>query len=316
MGMSKPKDLRDGAGAPVPPASPASSEQPTPAAPEAPRPADTDSAVTPPQAEKAPRRSPESARQMPSRSQDPFRFRVGPAAMALVMIAVLQPWGIPGFIVDTLSDFVPLPVHGAPLPSAIAEHITMLLMALGAIYGFKRLFPRIDFGLHLPTGRSYVATAILLGFLFGIVMALVDHAPDIFLHRVPREYSSGYGVDMSGWLAYFGILVGPTEEIPFRSLVVGYLAMSMPGRLRFRGLEMNGAGVVVASIFAAGFGVYALLSSYFPIAVGQILYFFVWNVVLAYWFEKSRSVLAPIIGHNVALLTWQALTFWLVLAFR
>jgi hypothetical protein len=309
MGMSKPKDLRDGGSAPAPAAEPPPAP-PVPAPTSEPEPAQTVPVVsTPPQYATAGIRAPAPV-------EDRFRFRFVPALVALLMIAVLMPWGVPGFIVDTLSDFVPLPVHGGPLPSAIASHITMLLLALGAIYLLKRWIPRIDFGLHLPTGRSYVATAIILGLLIGIVMALVDHAPDILLHRAPREYGSGYGIDMSGWLAYYGLLVGPTEEIPFRSLVVGYLAMSMPGRVHFRGFEMNGAGVVVAAIFAIGSGAYALLSSYLLVALGQIFYVFVWNVALAYWFEKSRSILAPIIGHNVALVTWQALTFGLVLTYR
>src|SRR5262249_2033267 len=109
---------------------------------------------------------------------------------------------------------------------------------------------------------------------------------------------------------------GPTEEIPYRSLLVTYLTLRMPGKLRYRGFEMNGAGVVVAAIFASGFGLPALITQPIPVAVGQILYVFFGNIVLAHLLEKSGSLLAPAIGHNVALLTWQSLVFTMVKAWR
>jgi hypothetical protein len=79
---------------------------------------------------------------------------------------------------------------------------------------------------------------------------------------------------------------------------------------------MNGAGVVVAVIFASGFGLIALITQPVLIAIGQILYVFFGNLVLAYLFEKSGSVLAPIVGHNVALFTWQSLVFAMLRAWR
>jgi hypothetical protein len=218
--------------------------------------------------------------------------------------------------VDTLSDLIPLPVHGSELAGLVAAHIVMLVIALTAIYALRRRLPETDFGLHLPRGRSFIGTAIILGVFAGIVMALVDHLPSLFTRTVPSGYGSGYGVNMPGWLLYQAFLVGPTEEIPFRGLIVTLLTRSMPGRLRFRGFEMNGAGVVVAALFTIGFGLYALVSEHFLVAVGQIGYMFLGNVALAYWFEKSRSILAPVIGHSLAMVTWQALTFAMVLGFR
>jgi uncharacterized protein len=62
---------------------------------------------------------------------------------------------------------------------------------------------------------------------------------------------------------------------------------------------MNWAGVIVALIFAllhaANFSLRA-----WPLALGQQIYALVLGVLYAYWLEKSRSVLAPIIGHNVS----------------
>jgi hypothetical protein len=311
--MSKPKDLRDGADAPATPV-PQPASQPVAIEPEAPV-----VAVAPEPPLASPRRAVDSAAPAPLAAADAFHFRFFPALLAVVMVAALWPKGLPQAILDSLTNFVAVPgIHG-PLGSEVSSHLMMLALAAGVIYLLQRQLPQIDFGLHLPRGRSYVATAIILGLLAGVVMALVDNAPSLISHSVPRGYDTGYGVGVSqmpGWLLYYGLLVGPTEEIPYRALILAYLTMSMPGRVRIRGLEMNGANVVLAAIFTIGFGFYALVSSTFLVAIGQILYVFLGTLALAYWFEKSRSVLAPIIGHNVASVTWQALTFAIVIAFR
>lgn len=303
--MSKESDLRD-----QPVAPPVADSEKRPHAEEAPE-----------TAERAPSESAQAVREAP-RSERPARARrFGPhdfqlkalsTLVGLIMIACLSL--IPSWVVDTLSDYVWLPVHGSPLASRFANHLVMLLLALGAIRFLQRRY-RNDFGLVLPRGRSYVATAIILGVLFGVIMAVVDYAPEIISRTAPHDYSY-HPSNMFGWIFYQGVFVGPTEEIPYRSLIVTYLALQMPGKLRYRGFEMNGAGVVVAAIFASGYGLWALIAQPLPIAVGQILYVFFGNLVLAYLFEKSGSVLAPAIGHNVALVTWQSLVFWMVTAWR
>ena len=87
--------------------------------------------------------------------------------------------------------------------------------------------------------------------------------------------------------------------MPFRALLVTYLATTMPGKLRLGRFEMNWAGVIVALIFAllhaANFNLRA-----WPMALGQQIYAFMLGVLYAYWLEKSQSVVAPIVGHNIS----------------
>jgi len=51
-------------------------------------------------------------------------------------------------------------------------------------------------------------------------------------------------------------------------------------------------------------------------AFGQQLYAFALGVLYAYWFEKSKSVVAPIVGHNVSDLTEYAICFALIALWR
>jgi uncharacterized protein len=206
------------------------------------------------------------------------------------------------------------PSPGGPLLAWLyAQHGFQLLVALIAIAIIRRFVPA-DYCLHWPTGKTYIGAAILWGVAFGILMTVVDYAPQLLLHTTPKL---DYPLTIShvlGWLGFEGIYVGPTEEIPFRALLVTYLAATMPGRVRLGRFEMNWAGVIVALFFAL------LHASNFatrpwPLAIGQQFYAFALGVLYAYWLEKSRSIVAPIIGHNAGDVTEYAILFaWIALA--
>src|SRR5260221_13396601 len=143
-------------------------------------------------------------------------------------------------------------------------------------------------------------------------MAIVDYAPYIFERIAPPLDYAFSGVNVTGWMVYQGLYSGPTEEVPFRALLVTYLTSTMPGIVHYRKLSMNGAGVVVAAIFAIGTGTTAFIASPLLVAIAQVSYVFALGVCLAYWLEKSRSVVGAAIGHNVAFGIKQALLFAMV----
>jgi CAAX protease family protein len=187
--------------------------------------------------------------------------------------------------------------HEPTLPWLYVHHALLALIALTAIAVVKRSVPG-DYGLHWPRNKTYILPAILWGALFGIIMTLVDYAPQLIAHTKPDP---GYPLTPSnvfGWLFFEGVYVGPTEEIPFRALLVTYLAATMPGKVRIGRFEMNLAGVIVAVIFAL---VHAMdVDVWTWPAYGQQVYAFMAGVLFAYWLEKSKSVVAPSIGHNVS----------------
>jgi hypothetical protein len=226
----------------------------------------------------------------------PFRLKLVP----LVVVALLA-YAVPYLaaycaffssrILHTASP------HGPTLPWLYMQHGFQLLIALFVIAVLKLLVPA-DYGLHLPRGKTYVLPAILWGVFFGVLMTVVDYAPHLITHTKPDPGFPLTPSNVWGWLFFEGVYVGPTEEIPFRALLVTYLATTMPGKLRLGRFDMNWAGVIVALIFAllhaANFS-----SRAWPEALGQQFYAFALGVLYAYWLEKSKSVVAPIIGHNV-----------------
>jgi uncharacterized protein len=236
-----------------------------------------------------------------------WKFRLVP-----ILVTILLGFALPiagAYLVVFAHHFVPaLPLPSGPLlPWLYAQHGAQLLLALVAIAIVKYFVPA-DYGLHLPRWKTYVAPAILWGLFFGVLMTLVDYAPQLIARSKPTLDYPLTTPNVAGWLGFEGLYVGPTEEIPFRALLVTYLAATMPGKLRIGRFDMNMAGIVVALIFAllhaANFSLRA-----WPMALGQQLYAFALGVLYAYWLEKSKSVLAPMVGHNVSDVTEYAILF-------
>jgi membrane protease YdiL (CAAX protease family) len=243
---------------------------------------------------------------------EPFRLRALPIAQTFfVGLGLLA---ISGLTLQLIEHFLH-PVERPEMPwiSYYYGHIIQLAYALGTIYLLRRTYPG-SYGLQWPEGKSYVGWAILWGVGFGLLMTLVDYWPQIFTQTAPKDNPYPLtAFNIAGWLSFEGIFVGPSEEVLFRGLLVTFLTQRMPGKISYRGYEMNGAGVVVAAMFALAHAGNFFVHS--PImVVGQLIYAFALGVLYAYWLEKSKSLLAPIIGHNASDVTEQILIFVMVAA--
>ena len=180
----------------------------------------------------------------------------------------------------------------------LANHAVMLVIALALIAWLSR--GRLsEYGLQWPKHRHYVPSALLWGAGFGVLMTVVDYFPQILKHIPPPENLSLTPASIGAWLFFEAIYVGPTEEIPFRGLLQTFLMQRTSGHVRLLNHAMHVAGVILAVLFAL-----AHLTSFwtenFWLALGQQIYAFALGILYAYWREKSGSLLAPIIGHNVS----------------
>jgi hypothetical protein len=238
--------------------------------------------------------------------QDGLKLRLWPL-VATLALAIVVPYGA-AYLAVLVSRVLQTSFHPGPtLEWLYVQHGFQLLLALVTIAVLKR-FVRVDYGLHPPRGKTYYGQAILWGAFFGVLMTLVDYAPQLLSHAVPKLAYPLTPANAAGWLFFEGVYVGPTEEIPFRALLVTFLAATMPGKLRLGRFAMNWAGIIVAVMFAL------LHASSFdtrdwPLALGQQVYAFALGVFYAYWLEKSKSIAAPILGHNVSDFVEYALLF-------
>ncbi|MFI4935986.1 MAG: CPBP family intramembrane glutamic endopeptidase [Caulobacterales bacterium] len=177
------------------------------------------------------------------------------------------------------------------------QHGIQCALALIAMAIIRR-FVAADFGLRWPPGKSYIGPALLWGLGFGLAVDALAAIPLILSHAKP---SLGYPLtptNITGWLTFQGLFVGPTEEIPFRGLLIGYLATAVPGRMRILRVDLPQAGVIAAVIFMLGHWGYG--SAPWWAALFQQVYALTLGLFYAFWFDRSRSVVAPIVAHNAA----------------
>jgi uncharacterized protein len=185
-----------------------------------------------------------------------------------------------------------------PWLAMLASHAVMLVIALALIAWLSK-GNLSDYGLQWPKRNSYALSALAWGAFFGVLMTVVDYHPQILKHLPPPENLSLTARSIGAWLFFEAIFVGPTEEIPFRGLMQTFLMQRVSGRVRLLNYDMHVAGVILAILFAL-----AHLTSFwtenFWLALGQQIYAFALGILYAYWREKSTSLLAPVIGHNVS----------------
>ncbi len=165
------------------------------------------------------------------------------------------------------------------------------------------------FGLRAPTGPSYIMPALAWGLAFGLIMTVVDYLPNLVGHRPPDLPLTATNV--AGWLAFEAFWAGTVEEVAFRGLLVTFLMRRFSARIRIGGYDMHAAGVIIAVLFSL-----AHLHSFWsrPLfeAAGQQVYAFALAILYAYWYEKSGSLIAPIIGHNLGNTVEYILAFGMV----
>lgn len=245
-------------------------------------------------------------------SEPRFKFRLVPVAVTVALgYAVPYAAAYAAFYCDKL--FHTASPTGPLLPWLYAQHGFQLAIALVLIAILKYGLVPADYGLHWPRGKTYILPAVLWGTFFGVLMTVVDYAPQILAHTKPDPGFPLTRANILGWTLFQGVYVGPTEEIPFRALLVTYLAATMPGKFHIGRFNMNWAGVIVAVIFALLHATNFETRNW-PLALGQQIYAFALGVLYAYWLEKSRSVVAPIIGHNLSdLVEYLILFAWIML---
>lgn len=240
----------------------------------------------------------------------PFRLKVIPLLATAALGYFVPKFGA------YLAEFVIRTAHlnitpGGNVGWLYAQHAGQLVVSLLAIFGLKTWLVPADYGLHWPKGKTYIWQAILWGTAFGLIMTVVDYFPKILSGRRPGIGFPLTRANILGWTLFEGVYVGPTEEIPFRALLVTYLATTMPGKLRIGRFDMNWAGVFVAVIFGLLHAT-SFATENWPQALGQQIYAFALGILYAYWLEKSKSIVAPVIGHNVSdVVEYLVLFVWL-----
>jgi membrane protease YdiL (CAAX protease family) len=226
-----------------------------------------------------------------------FRFRLWPILLAAVLMQFLL---VPARAAGGLlyKHNIELFHHQIWVFVALAT-LFQILTGLLALAVMRRVLPQADNHLRWPPGKTYVGLAILVGVAMGLIMLVADYWPQLLAHTAPN---GGYDISSPGAIAgWLGVMLaaGPNEEIIFRGLLVGMLAVLVPGRLRIGRLDLPVAAYVVALLF--GLAHYdSFLHQALNLAIAQQVYAFAWGLTYVWLMERSRSLLAPMIAHGLS----------------
>jgi membrane protease YdiL (CAAX protease family) len=172
------------------------------------------------------------------------------------------------------------------------------LLGLMAIAVMRRLLPKADAHLRMPAkGHAMIGTAVLAGIGMALVMLVADYWPQMLSGTAPADYPVD-PVNSSGWLFAMAI-TGLAEEPIFRGLLVGGLAVLVPGRVRIGSLDLPLAGYLVAALFGLAHWQSFTVEPFY-MALAQQVYAFAWGIVYVWLMERSKSLVAPIIAHGLS----------------
>jgi|GEM_PF-589826 len=228
-----------------------------------------------------------------------FRFRpwstLWPIALAAVLMQTLL---VPGreaarWLFKHNLDFFHREVWIFVALATLFQVVTGLV----ALAVMRKALPQADGHLRWPPGKTYAGLAVAIGVGMGLVMLIADYWPQLLAHAAPDGgYDIGSPRAIAGWLGVM-LAAGPNEEIIFRGLLVGMLAVLVPGRLRIGRLDLPVAAYVVAVLF--GLAHYdSFLHNPLHLALAQQVYAFAWGLTYVWLMERSRSLLAPMIAHG------------------
>ena len=168
--------------------------------------------------------------------------------------------------------------------------ITLLILALLPGGGLA------NWGLNFKNWSKNLVSGLILGISVGVLFSLFSYGWSISSWHFSQLAAQLHKTETLIMLFSQLLLVGTSEELFFRGLLTTWLMKCYPSRLA--GLSV---GVVIVAILFALVQFYKLL---FGFPMGKVLIFMLgalfYGLLLGGIYQKTKSLLAPVIIHNLA----------------
>lgn len=156
-----------------------------------------------------------------------------------------------------------------------------------------------DYGLNLKNRN--LSQKYILWFLgvYGAITVL-NFLPN-FLVGKPQSFGfSPTTFNILGWFSFQALMSGTSEEIFFRGLLQTYLSKSWEGSVKVIKLNIPTAAIITALIFTFAH----MEINFTPFAINynilQVIMAFVLGIFYGIAYDRTKSLLAPIVTHNYA----------------
>lgn len=176
------------------------------------------------------------------------------------------------------------------------HHIAQAGIFIIAIMGIIR-FKNLDFGLGLGNVKAGKRCVLLFSLFFSLYLVvtfgiaiLTESLPLFSYPMVPRN--------IIGYLSFQLLMSGPSEELIFRAFAITMIGLVVKGRVFSDKVSL--ANLVAALIF----GLAHMSFSFAPLSVSfstiQVVYSIVLGLFYGDCYEKSGSVIYPMMMHSIS----------------
>lgn len=178
------------------------------------------------------------------------------------------------------------------------HHLTQMLIALAVILVIHLTF-QTDFGFHL--GDKEVAMRYFL--LFTGVVAVIALVYHILMEIIGQPITHNYPLtarNIIGNLGFQLLLSGPSEEILYRALPVTVIVLAL-GKSIYFSKHITLEVVVAALLFTAAHIRWTISPfSISELNIFGLIYVFAMGILNGFVYQKSRSILYPILMHSTS----------------
>lgn len=187
--------------------------------------------------------------------------------------------------VDPYNTYARISVH----------HFVQMIIAIAIIIAFS-LFMKVNFNLGFGDRKKGLKYLTVFTLIFGIVTIII-HVFMYFNNQLPT-YDFPLNIrNILGTLGFQLFLSGPSEEILYRALPVTLLTIVFGKSIKInRHISLE---VILASIlFAIAHIKWSLIPFTFKADYFQVIYAFAMGTIQGVIYQKSRSILYPILMHS------------------
>jgi membrane protease YdiL (CAAX protease family) len=162
----------------------------------------------------------------------------------------------------------------------------------------------LDFGFHLgdtKTGVKHVSIFFIAMFLYIFITSVIAFLNNkSFQHNFPLNYTN-----VLGTLGFQLFLSGTSEEVLFRALPITLMIQfaELSKRIKIGKIDISIANIVTAVFFALAHISLTVNPFSLNYNLGQLLFSFALGITYGIVYEKSKSVLYPMIMHSMTNVT-------------
>jgi len=192
---------------------------------------------------------------------------------------------IPYQQIDPFDSFAEISIH----------HAVQLLIAMSIILALRKLL-YLDFYFQLGDKKKGIKYLTIFTAAFAVI-SVAQHAFMAVNNQLPVYAFSLDERNIIGTLGFQLLLSGPAEEVVFRALPIILLTYSFGKSIEIKGsftLE-----VILASVlFAFAHVNWSLIPLTFEANCFQIIYAFLLGTIQGIVYQRSRSILYPVLMHS------------------